>query len=219
MKHSSNRREVIFGGEPTAHLLPPELKAKRHGRVLHRAMTAGLIGVVLIMSVAIGLTSFQATLNRGSLAAAHLRTDEILRETANFTIMRQLEDQYEATRSVQALGASTEVDWQAYLSEIRSILPADVSLDSITVAAGSPWTSFGQSDRPLAEPRTATLTLQLTSSGLPAVSDWLIGLRDLPGYADARPGSITRSETGSYRVDITLNINQSARSHRFAIGE
>ena len=219
MRRTPESRELILGGEPRADLLPPELKARRESRALHRALTIALVGVVVIMGVSIGAVSLNAALNQNDLATATTRTDEILMETTKYAEVSQIQDQYDTTLVVRALGLSTEVDWQAYLADIRSILPADVTIDAVSVTTASPWTAFKQSGVPLTQPRTASLALELTSPGLPTVPQWLIGLKDLPGYADASPGSITRSDDGSYVVSLTLNINESALSNRFAIKE
>ena len=219
MRRTPESRELILGGEPRADLLPPELKARRESRALHRALTIALVGVVVIMGVSIGAASLNAALNQNDLATATTRTDEILMETTKYAEVSQIQDQYDTTLVVRALGLSTEVDWQAYLADIRSILPADVTIDAVSVTTASPWTAFKQSGVPLTQPRTASLALELTSPGLPTVPQWLIGLKDLPGYADASPGSITRSDDGSYVVSLTLNINKSALSNRFAIKE
>ena len=219
MSRSLESRELTLGGEPRADLLPPDLKARREGRALHRALTIALVGVVLIMGASIGAVSLKAALNQNDLAAAMLRTDEILLETTQYAEVSQIQDQYTTTLAVRGLGLSTEVDWKAYLADIRSILPADVMIDTVSVTTASPWTTFAQSTVPLMKPRTASLAFELTSPGLPTVPLWLEGLRDLPGYADASPGSITRSDDGSYVVSLALNINASALSNRFAVKE
>ena len=219
MRRPLENRELILGGEPRADLLPPDLKARREGRALHRALTIALVGIVLIMGASIGATSLKAAVNQNDLAAAKMRTDEILMETTKYAEVSRVQDQYDTTLAVRGLGLSTEVDWKAYLADIRSILPADVTIDTVSVTTASPWTAFAQSEVPLMQPRTASLALELTSPGLPTVPQWLVGLRDLPGYADASPGSISRVEDGSYVVSLALNINASALSNRFAVKE
>jgi hypothetical protein len=219
MNRSSDIRELILGGEPRADLLPPELRARRAGRALHRALNIALVGVVVIMAASIGAVSLQAALNQNKLAEAKLRTDVILLDTTKYAEVTRVQDQYDATLIVRELGLSTEVDWNAYLADIRTILPADVTIDSVDVTTASPWTPFGQSEVPLTQSRTASLALELTSPVLPTVPEWLVGLKDLPGYADASPGSIFRSPEGNYVVSLALNINESALSNRFAIEE
>lgn len=219
MRRSSEVRELVVGGEPRADLLPPELKARREGRALHRALNIALVGVIVVMVASIGAVSLRAAHNQNNLATAKIHTDEILLDTTKYAEVRRVQDQYDATVVVRALGLSTEVDWKAYLADIRAILPADVTIDTVSVTTASPWTAFGQSEVPLTQPRTASLALELTSPGLPSVPQWLVGLTDLPGYADASPGSIARSADGSYIVSLALNINESALSNRFAIEE
>ncbi|WP_140425509.1 MULTISPECIES: hypothetical protein [unclassified Cryobacterium] len=219
MKRATDMQELILGGEPRADLLPPDLLARRANRALHRALTITLMGVVVIMGAGIGAVSVTAALNQNDLAEATLRTDAILMETTKFAEVSRVQDQYDTTLAVRGLGLSTEVDWKAYLADIRAILPADVTIDSVTVTTSSPWAGFVQSAVPLTQPRTASLALETTSPGLPTVPQWLVGLKDLPGYADASPGSISRSQDGSYVVSLALNINAAALSNRFAAEE
>ncbi|MDJ0347752.1 hypothetical protein [Cryobacterium sp. PH29-G1] len=219
MRRALESRELILGGEPRADLLPPELKAKREGRALHRALNIALVGVIVIMAASIGAVSLKASLNQSTLAAANARTDEILLETTQYAEVNGVQDRYDTTLVVRALGLSTEVDWKAYLADIRSVLPADVTIDTVNVTSASPWTAFAQSEVPLTQPRTASLALEITSPGLPPVPQWLVALADLPGYADATPWSITHSADGSYVVSLALNINESALTNRFAIRE
>jgi hypothetical protein len=219
MNRSSEIRELVLGGEPRADLLPPELRARRQGRALHRALNIALVGVVVIMAASIGAVSFKAGVNQDDLAAAKLHTDEVLLDMTTYAEVTQVQDQYDATLIARELGLSTEVDWNAYLADIRTVLPADVTIDSVDVTTASPWTPFGQSEVPLTQSRTASLALELTSPVLPTVPEWLVGLKELPGYADASPGSISLTPEGSYIVSLALNINESALSNRFAIEE
>lgn len=219
MKRTADSRELTLGGEPRADLLPPELKARRAGRALHRAMTIGLAGLIVIMGVSIGAVSLNAAVKQNELAAAALRTDAILVETSKYAEVSRVQDQYDTTLSVRALGLSTEVDWKVYLQSIRVMLPADVTIDTVTVSSASPWTPFAQSQVPLMGPRTASLALELTSPSLPPVPEWLESMKTLSGYSDATPGSITRDDNANYVVSLALNINEDALSNRFAVKE
>lgn len=219
MKRTVDSRELILGGEPRADLLPPELKARRAGRALHRAMGMGLVGLIVLMGITIGAVSLNAFVKHNELAAATLQTDNLLLDTSKYAEVRRVQNQYDTTLSVRALGLSTEVDWKVYLESIRSMLPADVTIDIVTVSSASPWTPFAQSEVPLTGPRTASLVLTVTSPSVPPVPDWLDDMKTLSGYSDATPGSITRDDNANYVVTIALNINEEALSNRFAVKE
>jgi hypothetical protein len=99
---------------------------------------------------------------------------------------------------------------------VQATLPPNVTLDSVNIDSATPFSSYAQASAPLQGERIATLSFTAISSTLPQVPKWLIALATLPGYADANPGSVNRTETGSYSVNITMHINQTAFSHRFS---
>ena len=218
MKRTNNRREVIFGDQPRANLLPPELTAKRHGRMLRHLILAVSAAVVVFMVAWIGAVSLQAGVAQGDLADAEARTNELVLESAKYSQVRSVQAQIDLTTAARRVGAETEIDWRTYLAAVRAIIPSEVSINAVSVDSGSPWEEYAQSAVPLHNPRVATLTLNLTSPTLPTVPQWLTNLKMLPGFADASPGSITRSESGSYIVDIEININADARANRIAGG-
>ncbi|WP_104135363.1 MULTISPECIES: hypothetical protein [unclassified Cryobacterium] len=218
MKHRSNRRELIYGGEPRANLLPPELRAKRKGKMLRQIILVASAGVVFFMAASIGAVSVQARVAQTDLAHAEVRTNELLLESAKYSQVRSVQAQIDLTGAARSVATGSEIDWRAYLADVRVILPSAVTIDALAIDSGSPWEDFAQSTVALHNPRVATLTLTLTSPSLPAVPQWLTNLKMLPGFADASPGSITRSESGTYVVDIEININADARANRVAEG-
>ena len=91
-----------------------------------------------------------------------------------------------------------------------------MAINTVDITSASPLILFDQPTAPLQAARIATILLTMTSPDLPTVPDWLEKLKELPGYADGSPGSIRRSDTGDYQVDLTLHINEGAYSNRFA---
>ena len=219
MKRATDGHELILGGEPRADLLPPELKAARQGRLLRRVMSIVAAGVVLIVIAAVATVTVQAGSAQSKLSAAEARTNELLLESGKYSEVRSVQNQIDMTTVARQLAATTEIDWRAYLLAVRASLPSDVTIEAISIGSGSPWVDYEQSIVPLYNPRVASLTLSLTSPTLPAVPMWLTNLRTLPGYADAHPGSVTRTETGQYIIEMVININEGARSNRIAGGQ
>jgi hypothetical protein len=197
MKRTTDGHELILGGEPRADLLPPDLKAARQGRLLRRIMAIVAAGIVLVVIAAVAAVSLEAGRAQSRLDASEARTTELLLESAKYSEVRNVQNQIDLTTAARQLAAATEVDWRAYLVAVRASLPSDVTIQAITVGSGT----------------------SLTSPTLPAVPMWLTNLRTLPGYADAHPGSVTRTETGQYVVELVININKDARSNRIAGGQ
>lgn len=208
--------ELIIGGEPRADLLPPEVKAGLRGKALHRGLLMAVVAVVVLVVGGVGVATWQTMQGQARLLAAQSQTAEPLNEQAQYLEVRQVQDAVATTIAAQQVGGSTEIDWKNYLQRVQAVLPEDADIDSVTIDAATPVAPYAQATAPLQESRVATLTLLVTSPTLPEVPDWLRGLTALPGYADATPGTITRTETGAYQVSVTLHINDEAYSGRFA---
>lgn len=207
--------ELVIGGTPRVNLLPPEVKARHNARIIRRRLTVTLAGVVVVVGAGVAGAWWEASGSQAALKAAQDRTTELLAGQAQFAEVRHVQEAVETAIVAQRVGASTEIDWKAYLDRIRAVLPVDVIITSAGIDSASPLAPYAQPTVPLQPARVATVTLVLSSPGLPAVPEWLEALKSLPGYADATPSSITLSETGAYDVHLTLHVSEGAYSNRF----
>lgn len=216
MSRTSASEELIIGGEPRVDLLPPVVKARQRGKALRRGLGLGVVGVIVLVGAGAGLASWQAAVSQAELADAQQRTTELLAEQTKYVEVRQVQDDVDMSIAARQVGASTEIDWKAYLRELRAVLPSNVTIDTVNVSSSSPLVLFEAPSAPLLAPRIGVIDLKLTSPELPTVPEWLEAMKELPGYADSTPGSITLSGAGGYAVDLTLHINEGAFSNRFA---
>ncbi|TFD30320.1 hypothetical protein E3T40_15060 [Cryobacterium sp. TMT1-19] len=219
MSRAKHSEELMLGVEPRVDLLPPEVKAGKKARETRRRLGAVLVGVLVLVGAGTAAASWQAEQSRMQLADAQSRSTELLAEQAKYAEVNQIQAALDITVAAREFGSATEIDWKAYLSEVKAVLPADVSIDSVGVDSASPLVAYGQPTAPLQAARVATLSLGLTSPNLPTVPEWLDALRGLPGYADANPGSISLSTDGAYTVELVMHINSDAYSNRFASTE
>ncbi|WP_111719434.1 hypothetical protein [Homoserinimonas sp. OAct 916] len=217
MSKASASDNLIIGGQPRASLLPIEVVTHRKGKALRRQLATALVLVVLVVATGIGLATMQAGQKQERLAAEQARTQDLLDEQLKYIEVRSVQTQVDTTKSALIVGASTEVDWKAYLQSIRALLPADVTIDTVSIDSASPMSLYPQPGVPLQHPRIATLTLKLTSPALPTVPKWLEALSSLPGYADSVPGTVVLVGGGSYEVNLTIHVNEDAFTHRFAL--
>lgn len=211
--------ELILGAEPKVDLLPPEVKANKKAKATRRLLGVVLLGVAVLVGAGIAASSWHAGQADVRLATAQTRSAELLADQAKYGEVKQVQAAVDRTVAAREFGASTEIDWKAYLTQIRTVLPGDVSIDTVGVDSASPLVAYGQATAPLQAPRVATVTLGLTSRNLPTVPEWLDALKGLPGYADATPGSISRSDGGTYTVDLVMHVTADAYSNRFAPAE
>jgi hypothetical protein len=204
------------GAEARASLMPPEILADRKAKGVRRSLLWGVLGVVAFTVVAVGGTAALGLQAQVSLATAQAQTGELLAQQRQFLEVRKVQDQVTLTKAAQQVGASTEIDWKAYLQSVQSTLPSNVSLTSVSVDSATPLAPYEQPTAPLQGSRVATLTFEASSPELPVVPVWLNSLATLPGFADATPGSVSLDETTKlYTVSITMHINQAAFDNRF----
>ncbi|MFP3466302.1 hypothetical protein [Leifsonia sp. SIMBA_070] len=204
------------GAEARASLMPPEILADRKAKGVRRSLVWGVLGVVAFTVVAVGGTAALGLQAQASLADAQAQTGLLLAQQHQYLEVRKVQDQVTLTQAAQQVGASTEIDWKAYLQKVQATLPSDVSMTSVSVDSATPLAAYEQPTAPLQGSRVATLTFEASSPVLPVVPVWLKSLETLPGFADATPGSVSLDETTKlYTVSITMHINQAAFDKRF----
>ncbi len=206
---------LVVGAESRVDLLPQELKVKRKGKILHRRLGFFVILIAVVVIGASALARAQAIQARSDLAIAQANAQSILLQQRNYAEVSNLQKQVDTIEAAQQVGTSTEINWRNYLISVQATLPPNVTLDSVNLDSATPFASYAQASAPLQGERIATLSFTAVSSTLPQVPQWLVALATLPGYADANPGSVNRTETGSYSVNITMHINQAAFTKRF----
>jgi len=216
MSPVSKTANLVVGGESRVDLLPQELRVKRKGKVIRRRL--GFL-VVLVAVVVVGLSALvraQGIQAKSDLSIAQANTQSILLQQRKYGEVSAIQKQVATIQAAQQVGTSTEINWNNYLISVQTTLPPNVTLDSVNIDSATPFASYAQASAPLQGERIATLSFTAISSTLPQVPQWLIALATLPGYADANPGSVNRTENGSYSVNITMHINQAAFTNRFA---
>jgi hypothetical protein len=208
---------IEVGAEPRVDLLPLEVRAQRRGASTRRALGFGVLATVLVVGLAAGGSALLAFNAQATLAEAQIQTSDLLAQQNKYMAVRKLQDQVALATAAQQVGASTEVDWKTYLDKVQATLPANVTIDTVTVDSASPLAQYSQSAAPLQGARVATVTFDAKSPTLPEVPAWLTALAKLPGFADATPGTVTLDQTsGTYTVNITMHVNDAAFDQRFS---
>lgn len=216
MRRASKSQNFVIGGESKVDLLPQELRVRRKGKVLRRRLGFLVILVAVLVTGASALVRAQAVQAKVDLSIQQSNAQSILLQQRKYGQVRTIQTQAETIQAAQQVGTSTEINWKNYLISVQSTLPPNVSLDSVNIDSATPFATYAQASAPLQGERIATLSFTAISSTLPQVPQWLVALATLPGYSDANPGSVNRTETGSYSVNITMHINQAAFTNRFA---
>jgi hypothetical protein len=207
---------LTIGGEPRVDLLPPEVRAQRNAGAVRRRLGFAVIVLLALVVGGSGAAGIQAVQAQAGLAAEQARTTTLLVQQRKYIQVRSVQDEVGLIQAAQQVGTSTEIDWKKYLSQVQATLPANVTLDTVTIDSASPLTPYVQAAVPLQGVRVATLSFTAKSPTLPEVPAWLNALTALPGYTDASPGSVTLDATGIYTVNITMHIDQAAYTNRFS---
>ena len=211
---TSARKSVPVGAAPRVSLMPPELGERNKALGTQRALRLVMFGVVVLTVVAVAGAFYYSFSTSVLLVQEQQRTDELLLKQQQYADVQYAVSSVELGEAALRVGGSTEIDWQDYLGRVQASLPEGVVLNSFTVDASTATEQYPQSNIPLQGARIATLQFTATSSTLPEIPDWLNRLRDLPGFVDANPGSVSLGDAGTYTASITMHIDAQAYSNR-----
>jgi hypothetical protein len=214
---SAKKQSLIVGGESRVDLLPPEVRYTRKAKVIHRRLGFLVFLIVILMVGGIALVRAQAIQAQTNLSIEEANTSSLLMQQRKYGEVQKVQNEIASIQAAQQVGTSTEINWEQYLTSVQATLPPNVTLDTVNIDSATPFAPYTQATAPLQGSRIATLSFTAKSSTLPEVPAWLNALTTLPGYADASPGSVTRNDSGTYSVNITMHINQAAFTHRFAV--
>lgn len=208
--------ELLIGGESRVDLLPAEVRIKRRGKVVRRRLGFSIVLITLLMLGCTALVRAQAEQAHRNLAIEEANTRFLIAEQQKYGEVAKAREAISTIQAAQQVGTSTEINWQVYLTSVQATLPSNVTIETINIDSATPFAPYTQATAPLQGSRIATLSFTALSPTLPKVPTWLIALTSLSGYSDASPGSVTRTESGAYLVNIVMHINREAFSNRFA---
>ncbi|WP_104131541.1 hypothetical protein [Cryobacterium sp. M91] len=211
--------ELVLGAEPRMDLLPPEVRLLKKVKATRRRLGGVLLAVLVLVGAGVGASSWHALQSQAELAAARERTTELLASQSKYSEVQKVQAALDTTLVARQFGASTEIDWKAYLAQVLALVPSTVTVDTLSIDSASPLVPYEQAASPLLNARVATIRILFTSPDATSVPAWLERMSTLPGYADSLPAAITRTDTGLYTVDFVLHVNEGAFSGRFATAE
>lgn len=207
---------LTIGGMPRVDLMPPEIRVKRSQLRTRRSLRLGVIGVAAVVVLGCGGTVAWSTLSGVGLAMAQSQQVALLQQQGQFADVRGATQQIQLIKAGQKVGASTEIDWSAYLDRVAALMPAGVAIDQAEIEQATPVTPYVANLVPLQGGRVATLTIVTRSADIPPVAQILTSLETLPGFVDVEPTTIVRDDSaGTYKANIILHIDQKAFDGRY----
>jgi len=211
--------DVVLGLEPRVDLLPPEVRTLKKAKAIRRRLGGILVVALVLVGAGIGASTWSAMQSQKQLDAARDRTAELITSKAEYAEVERVQAALETTLAAREFGASTEIDWNALLADVRALVPGAVTVDTLSLDSASPLVPYEQATTPLLNARVATIRLLFTSPDIASVPKWLDAMSSLQGYADSQVAAISRTDAGLYTVDVVLHVNEGAFSERFSTPE
>lgn len=210
---------LIIGGVPRADLLPPEfaaeakLRAQRRGMVFLAALATGVVAAAYVfVTIQTGSQNLQ-------LDAANAETVSLLAQQEQYAEVGQINSQIATIKVAELIGTSTQIDWREYLALVSASLPAGTVINTVTAGTAYPGAGATTASSPLGFTSIAEIAFSAETTTLPNVSSWIENLAELPGFAGATAGSITRCPCGTYTVSMVLYVNEGALANRIPFRE
>jgi hypothetical protein len=206
--------QLVLGAPPRVDLLPPEVKAARRGQSIRRGLVIGIVGVVAIGIAAYAASAIQLTAAEATLASAQKTTADLRAQQLEFLPARGVKLKIITVEHGEQVGVSTEIKWKTYLNLVEKSLPNNAKITTFAADATTPVEEPSLPTNPLQGARIATIVFTAESDTLPDIEKWLQGLATLPGFADANPDSVTRTDGEPFVATITMHITPEAYSGR-----
>lgn len=215
-------RGTLVAGLPQVNLLPPEVRAARGLKVVKRWLLVSLGVLLLVIGGVFAWSLMERAAAQEALEQAQAETARLQAEEQQYAevplVLKALED----TTTARELGMSTEVTWKPYLDALTAVLPADVSIESLTLAGATPMTAAPPPSSPLEDPSLARLSITGRTATVPDAAALIDALNSVPGFADAWVSSATVEGVDGvtyYTINATVQVTDAARALRFAATE
>jgi len=116
--------------------------------------------------------------------------------------------------AAQKATTANEVIWADYVKAIEATLPAGSSITDFSGSLDAPFGGAAITAAPLSSPHVATIQLSVSMTQNP-IGGWLSTLPSIKGYVNAIPNSVSKKDSGTYAVVVTIQLNSDAFSGRF----
>ena len=211
---------LVVGGESRVDLLPPEVAARAKVRSTRQAMIGCVVVTVLLVGAGYGYTAFNASVAADRLVAEQEMSSTLIQQQSEYIAIRQVESDLTGAHAARAVGASTEIDWEAYFKQLEATLPEGSSFANLAVETATPIDVLPATAATAAPgavtTSVVTLTLDASSNQVIDVRSWLLSLAEVPGFVDAKPKSVTRQDDGTYLASVVMHLDSTAYWNRYA---
>ena len=213
---ASGRDVLIIGGRPTVDLLPPEVKAERRSRAMHRWLIFAVVALAIVVALGVGAAFARNITAQLSYAVAQQHTLELTKSESKYADVFAVKSLIATGQEAQHVVGAPEVDWQGTQAAVVANLPAGTTVKSVAVEQGTPMTEYIQAPVALQAARIATVTLTLSNPGFVPAADFLDGAARVPGYVDAQVTNVEQKGEGDgYETTLIVHLGDAALTNRF----
>jgi Tfp pilus assembly protein PilN len=210
---------VDWAPVPKVNLLPPEILARRKFRKVRIRLAFVVVLTVLVASGAVAWSIRDVSAAQTELDATAART-VTLRQTENkYSEVPHVLAQVEAVKTARQRALATDVLWYRFLTDVSNATPANVSLQTLTIALNGETDAAASSDA-LTPSGIGTVTIVGTAATINDVAAWMDAVVRVHGIDASTLKSATR-DTGSTSSQVsfsaTVVVTSQALSHRFDV--
>ncbi len=202
---------------PQVNLLPPEVIRRRQ---VARAQRQMLWAVIATIAVAV-LAYMGAFLVRAEAAARHdealATADDLTMQMREYSPVIQVINEIARVQGSREYVLGDEVNWPSYSYALAAVLPADVTIDTLSVSLIAPGQTLQEGADDLTRDAIGMMNFTATSATLPDASDWIDAIESVTGLEDANlQSSELTDESGAiaYSVVATVQITEDATANR-----
>lgn len=205
---------------PQVNLLPPEVRASRSLSRTKRWLGLTILLALVVVAAGYGYALLQRASANSELASAQQQASALQVEANKYAEVPQVLGQVSQVTAARSTAMADDVEWRAYLDAIAAVLPAGVSIDSMSItgpdslhaATAATTDAFGTSG-------IGTIAFSARSTTIPDTAAWLDALATVPGLLAPQASSVAAAATDDgvtyYTVAVTASLDSDVLSHRF----
>ncbi|WP_432571068.1 PilN domain-containing protein [Kineococcus sp. SYSU DK005] len=192
-------------------LLPREFEEARRGRLLKAGLGLALAGVLGFAGVAHSVSAGHVDDAAQELAAEQARTAQLHAEQQPYADVPRVLAEVEAVEAVRTQVKAGAVPWYAYLDQLASGAPADLSMTSVEFATNAAAQDASGAVSAAGEPGVGVLTVTGETRTPEKVADWMDQVASIEGLSEPTLSDATRAEdTGVVTFNATATVNGDA---------
>jgi Tfp pilus assembly protein PilN len=203
-----------------ADLMPEEVVASRHARVVKRYVLIGLVSVLVLLAAGYGATRLQTRSAENNLTSAQQLATSLQLKQQEFQPLVVAQRQSSQIQQTIATLMAGDLQWTHLLDELRTSARPDISFTGLngTVAAGGA-SAVGAAGglgvlNQSGQLQVGTLTITGGAPDKNSVAAFVDRLGKIPGLAAAFPASVT-SIGGKVSFSVSVIITSDALGGRF----